>query len=245
MTSRWTGPLGAVPGAPVGRLFARATCDAFPYEEAAPAAAGFLACALPPDGLAVHDGRRFTGSLLQDWSLGMLVEDAELIVSELLSNALRHGNAAAPLFPGRLGALWLGMRRRYRTVLFAVCDHSPAVPELKEPDFAAQSGRGLHIVDCLSDTWGWTTPDTDGKAVWAAVTCPGAHGGRPGAAPARRRTDPGTPPADAAGSASAASGALPAAETVPPQGRALPHGRVARTGPLPSPGALVRAGVRG
>jgi anti-sigma regulatory factor (Ser/Thr protein kinase) len=181
MTSRWIGPLGAVPGAPVGRLLERVTSDAFACREAAAAASGFTACALPPDGLAVHEGRRFTGTLLQDWALGQLVDDAELIVSELLSNALRHGLAGAAACSARTDAVWLGMLCRYGTVLLAVCDRSTDVPELREQDFAAQSGRGLHIVDCLSETWGWTTPDTDGKAVWAAVACPGAYGGRPGA----------------------------------------------------------------
>ncbi|WP_371790939.1 ATP-binding protein [Streptomyces sp. NBC_01471] len=150
--------------------------DAFRQEETDAASVRFTACALPAGGQAVGEGRRFTGSLLHDWALSPLVDNAALIVSELLSNALRYGLGALPAWSGPGQAVWLGMLRRRGTVLFAVCDPSTAVPRLKEPDFLAQSGRGLHIIDCLSETWGWTTPGPEGKAVWAAVSCPAGTG---------------------------------------------------------------------
>ncbi|WP_405777887.1 ATP-binding protein [Streptomyces sp. NBC_00859] len=178
MTSRSTGPSGALPGPTVHRLLRRASRDAFRHEEAGAAPVRFTACALPAGGQAVGEGRRFTGSLLDDWALSPLVDNAALIVSELLSNALRYGIGALPAWSGPTQAVWLGLLRRRGTVLFAVCDPSTAVPRLREPDYLAQSGRGLHIIDCLSETWGWTTPDTDGKAVWAAVSCPAGSGGR-------------------------------------------------------------------
>ncbi|MCX4724283.1 ATP-binding protein [Streptomyces sp. NPDC090052] len=179
MTSRSTGPIGALPGPTVHRLLGRALCDAFRHEgheETDAASVRFTACALPAGGQAVGEGRRFSGSLLRDWALSPLVDNAALIVSELLSNALRYGLGALPARSAPGPAVWLGMLRRRGTVLFAVCDSSTAVPRVKEPDFMAQSGRGLHIIDCLSETWGWTTPDNDGKAVWAAVSCPAAPG---------------------------------------------------------------------
>lgn len=176
MTSRSTGPSGALPGPTVHRLLGRALRDAFRQEETDAASVRFTACALPAGGQAVGEGRRFTGSLLHDWALSPLVDNAALIVSELLSNALRYGLGALPAWSGPGQAVWLGMLRRRGTVLFAVCDPSTAVPRLKEPDFLAQSGRGLHIIDCLSETWGWTTPGPEGKAVWAAVSCPAGTG---------------------------------------------------------------------
>lgn len=177
MTSRSTGPSGALPGATVDRLLGRASRDAFRYEETGAAAARFTSCALPAGGQAVGEGRRFAGATLHDWALSPLVDNAALIVSELLSNAVRYGLGALPAWPASTRAVWLGLLRRRGTVLFAVCDPSTDVPRLREPDFFAQSGRGLHIIDCLSETWGWTTPDTDGKAVWAAVACPAVSGG--------------------------------------------------------------------
>ncbi|WP_329458131.1 ATP-binding protein [Streptomyces sp. NBC_01497] len=152
--------------------------DAFPYDDVTATAPGrCLARALPADGRAVGEARRFTGFTLRDWALGPLVDNAALIVSELLSNALRYGLAGSPAARSSAPpAVWLGLLLRRGTVLFAVCDHSASVPEVREPDYYAQSGRGLHIIECLSETWGWTTPDTDGKAVWAAISCPGAGG---------------------------------------------------------------------
>ncbi|MCF3962514.1 ATP-binding protein [Streptomyces fuscigenes] len=176
MTPRTPGLSAALPGGTVGRLLGRASRDAFPYDDQAAALPGrCLARALPADGRAAGEARRFTGRTLREWALGQLVDNAALIVSELLSNALRYGLASPAGGPGAPPAVWLGLLRGRGTVLFAVCDHSASVPEVKEPDDFAQSGRGLHIVECLSETWGWTTPDTDGKAVWAAVACPGAR----------------------------------------------------------------------
>ncbi|MEW2546736.1 ATP-binding protein [Streptomyces sp. NPDC047002] len=180
MTSRTPGRSCALPGGTVGRLLDRASRDAFPLDgrTGAPPARCTVR-ALPADGRAVGEARRFTGGTLSDWSLGHLAENAALIVSELLSNALRYGLGTTPgTRQGPPPAVWLGMLLRRGTVLFAVCDHSAAVPRVREPDYFAQSGRGLHIIECLSETWGWTTPDTDGKAVWAAVSCPEA-GRRP------------------------------------------------------------------
>ncbi len=133
-------------------------------------ASGFAACGLGGDARTVSEARHFTRSTLSGWGMGALVDDVSVIVSELLSNALRYG-----LGGGRGDApdgdrIWLGLLRRGDTVLCAVCDPGPEVPVLREPDHFAESGRGLHVIDSLSDSWGWTTPDGAGKAVWAAVS---------------------------------------------------------------------------
>jgi len=48
-----------------------------------------------------------------------------------------------------------------------VADPGRQVPVLRDPDYLAESGRGLHVINALSDTWGCTTPTDAGKAVWA------------------------------------------------------------------------------
>jgi hypothetical protein len=48
-----------------------------------------------------------------------------------------------------------------------VADPSPRLPEPKEPDYLAESGRGLHVIDALSDRWGSTVPTDADKVVWA------------------------------------------------------------------------------
>ena len=52
-------------------------------------------------------------------------------------------------------------------MLCAVADPSPRLPEPKEPDYLAESGRGLHVISALSDRWGCTAPTEAGKVVWA------------------------------------------------------------------------------
>jgi hypothetical protein len=173
MTPRSTGPSGALlAGATVGRLLRRASNDAFPQGETGQEPTGLAACALPADRQAVGEARRFTWSTLSSWELSPLVDSAALIVSELLSNALRHGLGSSQDAFVHSSRVWLGILRRRQTVLFAVCDYSTDVPVLRSPDCFAQSGRGLHIVDCLSEAWGWTDPGIGGKAVWAAVSSP-------------------------------------------------------------------------
>ncbi|WP_244501264.1 ATP-binding protein [Streptomyces sp. TP-A0874] len=153
---------------------ARAAREILPPDAGGVRTTGFAACSLSADKQAAGEARRFTRSTLSGWQMGPLVDNVALIVSELLSNALRYGladtarngdQAAVPPRPVRLGLLHRG-----QTVLCAVCDLSSNVPVLRSPDYLAQSGRGLHIIDSLSESWGWTTPNPAGKAVWAAVS---------------------------------------------------------------------------
>jgi hypothetical protein len=164
--------VGLLTGLSVDHLLKNASDDAFPHHEGAAPTTGFAACALPPDRQAAGEARRFTWSTLSGWDLSSLVDNAALIVSELLSNALRYGLTPTSAHLTQPGPVWLGLLRRSKTVLCAVCDHSTAIPVLRRPDYFAQSGRGLHIVDCLSEAWGWTDPGPSGKAVWASVTSP-------------------------------------------------------------------------
>jgi hypothetical protein len=69
--------------------------------------------------------------------------------------------------------VWLGLLRRGSSVLCTVSDPSRAVPVVREPDDeGGESGRGLHVVDAISESWGWTPPDRAGKAVWAMMRAP-------------------------------------------------------------------------
>lgn len=107
--------------------------------------------------------RRFVLTVLRDWRIDDdLMDDASLIVSELVENAILHGHSAA--------RLRLELRRGLLTV--AVRDASPEPPARLEPGSAASGGRGVFIMDALSKTWG-TTPTWDGgKVVWAVLAVP-------------------------------------------------------------------------
>ncbi|MFI6770430.1 ATP-binding protein [Streptomyces sp. NPDC050355] len=147
----------------------------------------FAACALSSSAHTVAEARRFTRATLGNWQLcADVTEDATLVVSELVSNALRHGVRAeeggAPASPGApdgRGALarrrpaWLALTRQDDSVLCAVSDAGTHTPVVRPRDPMAESGRGLHLVDRLSEAWGWTPPDPSGKTVWATVSLRG------------------------------------------------------------------------
>lgn len=128
----------------------------------APSAVG---CQLSRGPLAARDARRLTRKTLCDWGLTSLAGDAEIIVGELVANAVTHG-VPSPDFNRDRDHLSLRLLRRSGEVICAVLDPSDVTPMLKTPDEAEETGRGLQIVDALSDVWGWS-PASRGKVVWA------------------------------------------------------------------------------
>lgn len=118
------------------------------------------------DAGSVRVARDFTVDTLHQWGVAERCEDIAVVVSELLTNAVRHAlplpRGTGPRRPIRLGLLQPG-----RWLLCAVADPSEAVPVTQTPGSLAESGRGLHIIRALSDNWGYTTPDPMGKVVWA------------------------------------------------------------------------------
>ncbi len=149
---------------------ATAAHHAFPAEEESPGPTGFAACALDGDPRVAADARHFTWRTLTGWDMAPLADSAAVVVSELVSNALRYGLTSPRGRSLSPHPIWLGLLRRGDAVLCAVSDPGRDVPVVKEADYFAESGRGLHVIDTLSDSWGWTTPDHAGKAVWAVVT---------------------------------------------------------------------------
>jgi anti-sigma regulatory factor (Ser/Thr protein kinase) len=86
------------------------------------------------------------------------VEIAQVLVSELVTNALKHGQ----------GAITLGITRDDRTLTVAVADQGTQRPDPQERDVTAPHGRGLQILQSLAAGWG-TDPLPDGsagKVVW-------------------------------------------------------------------------------
>jgi anti-sigma regulatory factor (Ser/Thr protein kinase) len=105
--------------------------------------------------------------LLSDLAAGGIGDsaacDVALVISELLSNALRH---AGPLSDGQIRVAW---RLDPDSVQVSVRDGGgPTEPELGQPTQAATGGRGLRIVEKLSRGWG-TSQDDEGSTVWARV----------------------------------------------------------------------------
>jgi hypothetical protein len=116
--------------------------------------------------------RQFVTDRLTNWGLSNLVDDAELIIAELVVNAVRHGlRTASPVAPVAPPALRLCLLRRVGEVMLAVTDPSGEAPRPRMPEWSGEGGRGLQIVGALSYVWGWSPIEGRGKAVWAVLRC--------------------------------------------------------------------------
>ena len=122
---------------------------------------------------AVPSARLHARHVLREWGLTAVSEDAELLVSELVTNAVHASQSMEWIFPVRLRLL------SDRTqVLILVSDANPRPPIRADAGEDDESGRGLVLVETFSERWGWhATPETAGKVVWCLVTgLPGNHG---------------------------------------------------------------------
>jgi anti-sigma regulatory factor (Ser/Thr protein kinase) len=114
---------------------------------------------LDPDGESVAAARRFVTDCLGRWGLSEQADDVELVVDELVTNAIRHSR----------GPVTLAIGRRLDRIVVQVQDPSSSPPAPEESDPLAESGRGLLLVEELATDWG-TTPIPEGKRVWAEVS---------------------------------------------------------------------------
>lgn len=114
-----------------------------------------------------------------------VVDDAVLILSELLSNACRHGRPLGrhtDVGDGDVLAAWRVESGGGLTV--EVTDGGgPTRPVPATPSVTARGGRGLNIISALAQEWGVRDDSSGEVTVWALVSCqkpPGLHGGGPG-----------------------------------------------------------------
>jgi anti-sigma regulatory factor (Ser/Thr protein kinase) len=115
---------------------------------------------MPCQPESVRQARAFVSSVLETWGIGDLADDGEIVVSELLTNTLDHTTCpmAKVVIERSLGDV----------VRIEVVDNSHARPRLQEDDAAAESGRGLFLVDALSWRWG-CDEHAWGKSTWAEL----------------------------------------------------------------------------
>lgn len=111
--------------------------------------------------------RDFTRTTLMEWKLCQVIEDTTIVVSELVTNALRHG-LHYPLTSAEALPIQLVLFRHDRRLLAVVTDPGDQAPSRTDTPHFAESGHGLHVVEAISHTWGWARLATGGKAVWAA-----------------------------------------------------------------------------
>ncbi|TKA01676.1 PAS domain S-box protein [Actinacidiphila oryziradicis] len=123
---------------------------------------------LPTDPAAVSTARSLALRQLTHWGLQDLATTSELIVSELVTNAIRHATG-----PIRLRLI------RHQLLTCEVSDTSNCVPRVRHARTTDEGGRGLLLVAHLSHRRG-TRYTPDGKTVWAEQELPPAIRGGPG-----------------------------------------------------------------
>jgi PAS domain S-box-containing protein len=120
---------------------------------AAPLASAQLTLRPQPQQVAV--ARRFTRDTLTAWQHAELADTACLLVSEILTNAVRHARQT----------IGLHLHHTDREIIAEITDDNAQLPQHTLPAPADQSGRGLTLVQALAGTWG-ARPSRTGKTVW-------------------------------------------------------------------------------
>jgi anti-sigma regulatory factor (Ser/Thr protein kinase) len=111
---------------------------------------------LPGSRASAAQARRFVRDTLTGWGIGGdAVEDCELLVSELVTNAIIHADSNPKVSLEQAGT----------RVRASVCDSSASLPRVRDYGPDAITGRGMLLVDRLARRWGVDT-GTSGKCVW-------------------------------------------------------------------------------
>ncbi|MER6917775.1 ATP-binding protein [Streptomyces spiralis] len=104
--------------------------------------------------------RRAAARQLSRWNVPVAVDEAEVIVTELATNVVKHvGEGASAM---------LVLEWRRDRLRLEVHDRSPALPSLRDADCYEECGRGLHLIAGLAVGWG-AVVTAGGKAVWCEV----------------------------------------------------------------------------
>ena len=109
--------------------------------------------------------RAWTREILWEWGLADLADTADIVVSELVTNALKASRAL-----GR-PAIRLILSLDQGELAILVRDDHPGAPQARHPGEDDESGRGLLLAQALSDRFGWYPLDQGGpgKVVWAVL----------------------------------------------------------------------------
>ncbi|QDY79104.1 ATP-binding protein [Streptomyces qinzhouensis] len=116
----------------------------------------------PTEDVQVARIRRLTTQHLEAWGLAPLSDDATLLVSELVTNAIRYGVGPVSLCVHAADELRI-----------EVVDGSPVVPTPRRAGPDDENGRGLDIVAAVAHRWGVSS---SGKMTWCSLALPGQGG---------------------------------------------------------------------
>jgi anti-sigma regulatory factor (Ser/Thr protein kinase) len=124
---------------------------------------------------AVASARVHAQLIVGEWAMTDIAEDVTVIVSELVTNAVvasTHLDRRSKCtdVSGGLPVVHLRLWSDRTRLVIAVWDQSPRTPGVKQARLDAENGRGLLLVEKLSQRWGWHhVPGWPGKVVWAEI----------------------------------------------------------------------------
>ncbi|MFD8810814.1 ATP-binding protein [Streptomyces sp. NPDC059627] len=121
-----------------------------------------LTLSLPATPPAVTAARHKAVEAIQGWTADLgseVVHTAELVISELVTNAVRYAGG---------GHISMTVRLTEAALEVDVCDSNPALPQPGLPDEHSENGRGLFLVAALVDRYG-AEPTPTGKRCWAQI----------------------------------------------------------------------------
>ncbi len=120
--------------------------------------------------VSARSARLHVRSILREWRIDALTDTVELLVSELITNAVRASSfiATQPEKSGPVPRIRFWLTSDRESVLIQVWDSDHRRPVQQDEELDAEAGRGLLLVDTLSARWGCCAPDGQaGKIVWA------------------------------------------------------------------------------
>ena len=114
---------------------------------------------LPADMSSAREARAFTRTVLDEWRAVEVLDDALLVVSEMVTNAVTHAASSCEL----------SISVNPMVVRVEVVDQGAGTPEPLPASTTRGNGRGLHLIDALTAAWGVEPADDGGKTVWAEL----------------------------------------------------------------------------
>lgn len=113
---------------------------------------------MPPHPIAAEQARILADMILSNWDLHPLRDNTLLVVSELVTNALKQRDVFA-----------FALHRRDETAFIEVTDASLGLPAIRRAADTDTGGRGLLVVDAVSEDWGVRYEENGRKTVWARI----------------------------------------------------------------------------
>ncbi|MFF4760553.1 ATP-binding protein [Streptomyces sp. NPDC001292] len=124
-----------------------------------------LALSLPATPATASEARHQAVDAIAGWGSGLgteVVHTAELLVSELVTNAVQYAGT---------GSVSLVVCLDEAVLRIEICDTSPVLPQPAPPDADSEGGRGLFLVTALADRY-HAEPTETGKRCWAEIDLP-------------------------------------------------------------------------